>query len=387
MHRCSSLDINLLAVLNPNTTSPTRFGYAVSTSADTIVLGDYFDDRFAYDAGVVYVLVRDGTSWIQQAYLKASNTEDNNNFGYSVSISEDTIVVGANQESSNATGVNRTQTKGRVGGSGAAYVFVRDGTSWAQQAYLKGSNTEAGDYFGYSVGVRLEDSNATGVNGTQNNDLNNFNSGAAYVFVRDGSIWAQHTYLKANVFSPVSQFGIAVAIDEFIVVGEDDSATVFGKNNTMDITTGTTATTATTATIATTATTGSTGTSATTSTVDTTGTRGTTVSTGDVMLYTSGTITDHTTTTFSSTADGSTCSQTNTTNSLTLDSVNSNREKSEVDGNLDMILIIVGVIAGVLVVCGLIAPVIFVVRRRKSNSKDEAKAGDNYVALESIKCK
>jgi hypothetical protein len=194
--------------------------------------------------------------------------------------------------------------------------------------------------------------------------------------VRAGTIWSQQAYLKANVSSS-ARLGLAVAIDEFIVVGEDDSATVFGKNNTMDITTGTTATTATTATIATTATTGSTGTSATTSTVDTTGTRGTTVSTGDVMLYTSGTITDHTTTTFSSTADGSTCSQTNTTNSLTLDSVNSNREKSEVDGNLDMILIIVGVIA----------PVIFVVRRRKSNSKDEAKAGDNYVALESIKCK
>jgi hypothetical protein len=122
------------------------------------------------------------------------------------------------------------------------------------------------------------------------------------------------------------------------------------------------------------------GTSRIASTVDTTGTRSTTVSTGEVIYASgAGSITD-TTTTFSSTADGSTHSPTNTTNLLT---PNSNRD--EVDGNLDMILIIVGTIAGALVMCGLLVLVIFILRRRKSNSLDEDEKRDNYVSLVSIK--
>src|ERR1043166_5591155 len=87
----------------------------------------------------------------QQAYIKASNTDPFDYFGYSVAISGDTIVVGAPQESSNATGVNGNQTDNSATNSGAAYIFVRNGTNWVQQAYLKASNTDAGDQFGYRV--------------------------------------------------------------------------------------------------------------------------------------------------------------------------------------------------------------------------------------------
>src|SRR5690606_29875211 len=144
-------------------------------------------------SGAAYAFVRNGTEWTQQAYLKASNTGANDYFGYSVSISGDTIVVGAIYEDSNATGVNGNQNNNGASGSGAAYVFVRDGTTWTQQAYLKASNTGADDYFGYSVsisgdtivvGAVQEASNATGVNGDQNNNGAS-GSGAAYVFVRD----------------------------------------------------------------------------------------------------------------------------------------------------------------------------------------------------------
>jgi hypothetical protein len=118
-----------------------------------------------------------------------------------VSISGDTIVVGAIYEDSSTTGVCGDQNINGATNSGTAYVFVRDGTSWIQQAYLSASNTEASDYFGYSVSIssdttvvsaRDEDSSATGVNGTQNSDPNNsFDSGAAYVFMRDGTSWIQ----------------------------------------------------------------------------------------------------------------------------------------------------------------------------------------------------
>src|SRR5689334_1668381 len=81
---------------------------------------------------------------MQQAYFKASNAEPRDEFGWAVAISGNTAVVGAHLESSNATGVNGNQTNNSAFQSGAAYVFVRDGSSWSQQAYLKASNTGNG---------------------------------------------------------------------------------------------------------------------------------------------------------------------------------------------------------------------------------------------------
>lgn len=99
------------------------------------------------DSGACYPLTIDPIA--QQAYLKASNTGANDEFGYSVSVSGDTIIVGAYLEASNATGVNGNQGNNSASASGAAYVFVRNGTSWSQQAYLKASNTQTSDHFGY----------------------------------------------------------------------------------------------------------------------------------------------------------------------------------------------------------------------------------------------
>ena len=90
------------------------------------------------DAGAAYVFVRSGTTWSQQAYLKASNTGFFDFFGHSVAVSGDTVVVGA---------------YGQSVSEGAAYVFVRSGTTWTQQALLKASNAGSGDKFGYSVAV------------------------------------------------------------------------------------------------------------------------------------------------------------------------------------------------------------------------------------------
>src|SRR5207249_1931647 len=172
----------------------------------------------ALNSGAAYVFVRDGTNWVQQAYLKASSTGASDVFGYSVAVSGDTVVVGARWEASNATGVNGNQSNNSASAAGAAYVFVRDGTNWIQQAYLKASNTGAGDWFGFSVavsgdtiviGVTHEDSNATGVNGNQT--INSAtDSGAAYVFVRDGTNWIQQAYLKASNTGAGDQCGSSV---------------------------------------------------------------------------------------------------------------------------------------------------------------------------------
>ena len=232
-----------------NTGAGDTFGHSVFVSGDTLAIGARGEDsnatgvngdqsnNSASDAGAVYVFVRSGTTWSQEAYVKASNTEAADDFCYSVAVSGDTLVVGADFEDSNATGVNGDQSNNSVAGSGAAYVFVRNGTTWSQQAYLKASNTGGGDAFGYSVAVSgnlivigavVEDSNATGVDGDQSNNSAN-NAGAAYVFLRNGTTWSQHAYLKASNTQAGDQLGYRVAVSgDFIAVGasdEDSNAT------------------------------------------------------------------------------------------------------------------------------------------------------------------
>ena len=75
-------------------------------------------------SGAVYVFARSGSTWTQQAYIKASNTDAGDAFGYSVAISGDTLAVGAQGEDSKATGINGDQTNNSASGSGAAYVFA-----------------------------------------------------------------------------------------------------------------------------------------------------------------------------------------------------------------------------------------------------------------------
>ncbi|MFN0205162.1 MAG: FG-GAP repeat protein [Planctomycetota bacterium] len=231
-----------------NTGAGDSFGFSVAASGDTVAIGAYLEASSAFGvngnqssnsasgAGAVYVFVRSGTTWSQQAYLKASNTGPTDQFGRSVSVSQDTVVVGAYQEDSSATTINGDQSNNSSPDAGAAYVFVRSGTTWSQQAYLKASNTGANDQFGRSlsisgdtivVGAYLEDSNAVGANGNQN-DNSAADSGAAYVFVRVGSVWSQHSYLKASNTEATDSFGYSVSVSGNIVVVAAVSFTVSG---------------------------------------------------------------------------------------------------------------------------------------------------------------
>src|SRR5690606_11149966 len=103
------------------------------------------------EAGAAYVFVRSGSTWSQQAYLKASNTGAGDLFGSAIAISGDTVIVGASQEDSAGRGVNDDESGNGSTDSGAAYVFTRSGTSWSQQAYLKASNSSEAIRFGYAV--------------------------------------------------------------------------------------------------------------------------------------------------------------------------------------------------------------------------------------------
>ena len=236
-----------------NTGASDQFGVSLSLSGDgntlavganaeasnaTGINGDQSDNSASF-SGATYVYVRSGTSWSQQAYIKASNAEASDSFGRSLSLSVagNTLAVGASGEDSNATGINGDQSDNSAGTSGAAYVFVRSGTSWSQQAYVKASNTEASDRFGLAVslsadgsalavGASGEDSNAAGINGDQS-DNSASGSGAAYVFVRSGAMWSQQAYAKASNTGGDDQFGAAVGLSadgNTLAVGADDES-------------------------------------------------------------------------------------------------------------------------------------------------------------------
>jgi len=223
------------AYLKPSNTRGFAFFSTVAVSGSTVVVGAGGEtstargvngdqtDNGAQNAGAVYVFVRDGTNWSQQAYLKASNSEAGDGFGGSVAISGDTLVVGAVGESSNATTVNGNQSDNSAPKSGAAYVFVRKGTNWNQQAYLKAPNAEAGDYFGISVSVS-GDRAVVGAYGESSigagnpNDNSASRSGAAYVFARDSTNWSPQIYLKANNAGAGDWFGFSVGLSGDTVI-------------------------------------------------------------------------------------------------------------------------------------------------------------------------
>ncbi|MBW2455962.1 MAG: cadherin-like beta sandwich domain-containing protein [Deltaproteobacteria bacterium] len=235
-----------------NTDPDDQFGRRVGIDVDTIVVGAHQEDsamggvqvnNTAAHAGAAYVFVRNGTTWSQQAYLKASNIDTGDQFGTSVAVHLSTIAIGANFEDSNALGVNGAETDNSATGAGAAYVFVRNGSTWSQQAYIKASNTDSNDQLGVDValfqdklivGANREDSNATGVDGDGNNNSAQV-SGAAYLLVRSGSTWAQLGYLKASNTGADDYFGLSVAISAgAAMVGanlEDSNATGLNGND------------------------------------------------------------------------------------------------------------------------------------------------------------
>ena len=199
------------------------FGACVSLSGNWLAVGahgedsgnvDDPDDNSAASSGAVYVFQRDGDSWSEQAYLEASNLGTGDLFGRSVSLSGDTLAVGATGEGS---GDPRDPANELAASSGAVYVFQREGTEWRQQAYLKASNLGEGDQFGHSVSLR-GDVLAVGAireaSGDRNKPDDNSvaSSGAVYVFQRRGTEWSQRAYLKASNPGANDRFGVSTSL-------------------------------------------------------------------------------------------------------------------------------------------------------------------------------
>ncbi|MGP1684569.1 MAG: FG-GAP repeat protein, partial [Giesbergeria sp.] len=163
-------------------------GAPVESSSASGINGNQADNAAEF-AGAVYAFSRSGSTWAQQAYLKASNTETGDQYGHSLSLSADgqTLAVGAIAEDGGAKGIDGDQTSNSALYAGAVYLYNREGSGWTQSAYVKASDTSShstvmgpGSFasFGYglalsadgrslAVGAPGESSKATGIGGEQ----------------------------------------------------------------------------------------------------------------------------------------------------------------------------------------------------------------------------
>jgi len=173
-------------------------------------------------------------------YFKASNAGPWNYFGSAVSVSGDgkTLAVGADRESSSATGINGNQGSDSTFFAGAVYVFALTGSGWQQQAYIKASNNEAGDEFGSAISLSddgntlvvsapEERSAASGINGDQN-DNSVRAAGAVYVFVRSDDNWQQQAYLKPSNNRGEDFTGIGQVFGEDLSLSADGNTLAVG---------------------------------------------------------------------------------------------------------------------------------------------------------------
>lgn len=206
-------------LLPPAAEATTSYGISVSLSSDgnTLAVGRHLEDSPTTDAGSVYIYVRTGAVWAEQAKLTVS--DGSMHFGRSVSLSNsgNDIAVGA---------------YGTAEDHGCVYVFIRSGATWSQQARVTASDGASGDSLGYSVSISGDGN--TVLAGAYGNDTKGTSAGAAYVYTRSGVTWSQHSKLMLADGSAGDYFGHSVSISEngsFCAVGaylDDDKGSSSG---------------------------------------------------------------------------------------------------------------------------------------------------------------
>jgi hypothetical protein len=204
-----------------------HFGDPVSISGDSVIIGSAYDDDNGDTSGSAYIFIRNGTVWTEQAKLLASDGAADDQFGRSVSISGDIAIVGAQNNDDNGFG------------SGSAYIFTRTGTVWTEHVKLLASDGEGGAFFGSSVVIDGE----TAIIGARGDNENGFSSGSAYIFIRNGTVWTEQAKLLASDGAADDQFGDSVSISgDTAIIGaraDDDngdasgSAYIFIRNGTV----------------------------------------------------------------------------------------------------------------------------------------------------------
>lgn len=243
----SALMLKTVGYFKPSSSYGGGFGSAVALSADgtTLAVGAPLETSIGnaingpataggFMNGAAYVFRQSATGWALEAFIKSSNNNQQHRFGEALALSGDgnTLVVGATGENGGSTGVDGDKQNTTGSHSGAAYVFVRNGTQWTEQTYLKASNMVYPMSFGQSVSISRDGStiavgapNETcggpGINNTQCFPTE-ASSGASYVYVRSGATWVLQAYVKASNPGLTDNFGYSLSL------GSDGNTLVIG---------------------------------------------------------------------------------------------------------------------------------------------------------------
>ncbi|MBL7046631.1 MAG: PKD domain-containing protein [Candidatus Marinimicrobia bacterium] len=180
------------------------FGYSVSINGEYAIIGAYADDDSGSSSGSAYIFKRDGTVWSEQIKLTASDAEEQDWFGYSVSVSGEHAIVGAYKNDDSGES------------SGSAYIFKLEGETWTEISKLTPNDPDGGDKFGYSVSIKGNDA----IIGTPQSDDSGNASGSAYIYSLEGEDWIQQDKLTASDGAASDQMGFSVAIKrDYAIVG------------------------------------------------------------------------------------------------------------------------------------------------------------------------
>jgi len=192
-----------------------RFGTSVSLWGESLAVGAYYEDNGA-GSGSTYVFTRSNEVWSLQAKLTAIDSAASDYFGRSVSLSGDSLAIGAYGDDDNGSA------------SGSAYLFIRSNGVWSQQGKVTAADGAEGDQFGYSVSLSGDN---LGV-GAYGDDDNGESSGSAYLFTRNNGVWSQQSKLTADDGAAIDQFGISISLsgDSLAVAanGDDDNGNASG---------------------------------------------------------------------------------------------------------------------------------------------------------------
>ena len=196
--RSSSLWLQRTKLTAEDAKAGDQFGNAVAMYDKTVIVGAPGVDEAGPESGAAYIFVQVGDEWIQQARLIADDLEIFDQFGSAVAVYENAAIVGA-------------YGKDEVGtDSGAAYVFVRNGASWVQQAKLIQRGAVPGDLFGFTVSIYGDNA----LIGAHRSDAAGPDSGAAYLFIRNGGTWTQNLLILPNDIGIGDEFGYSVNLTE-----------------------------------------------------------------------------------------------------------------------------------------------------------------------------
>lgn len=206
-----------------DTAAGDNFGRFAVVDNDVVSFGAWKDRDSGPDTGSAYVFRHDGTSWVQEQKLLASDRASGDNFGWEGAILDDVLVIGSWYDDLTAAD------------EGSAYVFRHDGTAWVQEQKLTASDALQGDNFGACIslhGNRL-------LVGANLGDGNSTDSGAAYLFEYKGTTWVQEAKLTSSTGGTGDSFGLWLAVDgDRALVGawaDDDSGTDSGTTFAYDL--------------------------------------------------------------------------------------------------------------------------------------------------------